>query len=115
MATQRVRTRVIGSLVRINEAKAALFAFEQIDRNKVLTAARWRKTGCSFFPVIVTFRGHLFSRLIIDADRNFLCRFRRANGEPILVSCVQVYRDQGMIMRFDGPTPMSVSDFETVV
>src|SRR5262249_30229344 len=113
--TQRARTRDIGSFVGINETKAALVAFEQINRNKVLTATRWRKTGRSFFPVIVGFRSHLFSRFIIDANCNLLCRFGSAGRKPILVSRVEIHSDQGVIMRFDNPAPMPVADLETVI
>jgi hypothetical protein len=103
------------SFVRINEAKGALLTFNQIDRDKVLTTARRREPGRSSFSIVVAFRSHLFPRLIVDVDPNFLCRLRGAGGEPILVPCVEIHRDERVVMRFDNAAPMSVPDLETIV
>src|SRR5438552_18277032 len=94
------------SLVRIDETETASLAFDQIDRNKVLAAVRRREPGRRFFLVIVAFRRHLFSGLIIDADGNFFRRFHGRSGEPILVSRVKIYRYQGVVMWLQDAAPM---------
>src|SRR5712692_3001148 len=103
------------SLVRIDETKTAGLTFNQIDRDEVLTAVHRRKAGCGFFPGIVVFSRHLLSGLIINTYRNLFRWFGGASREPVLISSIEIHRDEGMIVRLNGPAPMAISDLETVI
>src|SRR5438093_4317304 len=103
------------SLVRIDETKTAGLTFNEIDRDEVLAAVRRRKTSCSLFPGIVLFGGNLLSSLIVNTYRNLFRWFGGANGEPVLVARVEIHRDEGVIVRPNGSTPMAIPDLETFV
>src|ERR1041385_2545668 len=102
------------SFVGINQTETASIAFNQIDRNKVLSTVRRRKPGCRFFAVIVAFRRHLLSGLIKETNGNFRW-VRGCSRKPILVSRVEIYRHQSVLMRLDDSAPVSISNLEAIV
>src|SRR5438874_11098841 len=80
----KVRPAVFVSsiLIRIDETKTAGLTFNQVDRDEVLAAVRWRKAGCSFFPGIVVFSRNLLPILIIHTHHNLLRMYHCPTGEP---------------------------------
>ena len=59
------------SLIGVNQTEAALPPFNQIDRDKILTAVRRRKAGGRLFPGIMSFSLDFLAGLIINTDRDF--------------------------------------------
>ncbi len=106
---------IFGSLVRIDQAKTAFLAINQIDRDVVLTAAGGRKAGGGFLTGIVIVCGYLFAALIIDIDLDFFCQIRGSGRKPILIPGVQIYRNKSMIVRLDRATPVAIANLESIV
>src|ERR1700736_146859 len=102
-------------LIRIDEANAALVAFDQIDHHVILSAARRRKSSRRFFAFIVTFSLNQLAGFVVNADRDLLCRLSRTDREPILIAGVKIYRDQRVFFRFDRARPMTVAHFEAFI
>src|SRR6266496_4277586 len=59
--------------------------------------------------------GDLLACLIINADRDFCRRLSRAGGKPILVSGIKIHCDQCVVVWLNGPAPMAVPGFESII
>src|SRR5262249_39932836 len=83
--------------------------------NKVLAATFGLEARCCLGPFAKIFRAHSFSRFVVNADADFLQRFRGAYRKPILISGIKIHCDQGVIMRLDGAARMAISNLESIV
>src|SRR5260370_812158 len=84
-------------LVGINEANAALVALDQINQHVILAAARRRKSGRRFFAFIVILSLNELAGFVINVDRDFFCWLSRSDRKPVLVSGIEIDRDQRVI------------------
>src|SRR4051812_23862797 len=101
--------------IRVDETEAAFLVLNRIDRHKVLAAVLRREAGCRFVPFAEIFRGHLISGFVIKANGNFFERLRYADRKPILISGIEIHRDERMIVWLKHAARMPVSNLKPVI
>src|SRR5215211_1347570 len=101
--------------VRIDETETTFLTLDRIDRYKVLAAVLWSEAGSRFIAFAEILRGYFLSSFVIKADGNFFQRLRRAHRKPILISCIQVHCDEGVVVWLKHSARMSISNLEPVI
>src|SRR5262249_3433322 len=60
-------------------------------------------------------RLHLIPGLVVNAHANLFQRLRRPHRKPVLISRIEVHRDEGVIVWLKHTAGMSISNLEPII